>query len=155
MSCATWVVFSQRTESGCRVGAVVVLCDAFLLLDAERCHCAVIFCCFENQVALNSASCSCTLLMSTMRRYSLDLLNQCGETGEFPRGESPAARAVRPLFGRGGAGGDSLGQWDWGSENAGMKAICILYYDKMLLNQCSSSYLVSIQTGVLLDITID
>ena len=41
--------------------------------------------------------------------------------------ETPAAR-VSPLdWPRRGAG-RSLGQWDWGSENAGMKAIRLLYY---------------------------
>ena len=43
--------------------------------------------------------------------------------GVSPRGNSGRARLALGL-----AEGGSLGQWDWGSENAGMKAIFLLYY---------------------------
>ena len=47
----------------------------------------------------------------------------CGETvGGVPRGATPAARASPHDWPRAGRG-EALGQWDWGSENAGMKAI--------------------------------
>ena len=36
-------------------------------------------------------------------------------------------RAPCSLIGRERVGG-SLGQWDWGSENAGMNAVCLSYY---------------------------
>ena len=42
------------------------------------------------------------------------------------RGETLAARASPPAWPRRGEGG-SLGQWDWDSDNAGMKAIYLLY----------------------------
>ena len=45
--------------------------------------------------------------------------------GGCPEGQLPS-RAPHPLIGRRRVGGN-LGQWDWGSENAGMKAICLLY----------------------------
>ena len=44
-----------------------------------------------------------------------------------PEGQLPP-RAPRPLVGRGRVRGGTLGQWDWGSENAGVKAICLLYF---------------------------
>ena len=51
--------------------------------------------------------------------------------GGLSRGATPAARASPPDCPRNGGRG-ALGQWDWGSENAGMKAIvgcvCLLYY---------------------------
>ena len=50
-----------------------------------------------------------------------------GEIVGFPRGATPAARASPPDWSRVG-GGRALGQLDWGSENAGMKVICLLYY---------------------------
>ena len=55
VSCVTWVVFCLRPGSGCRVGAVVVLCVA-----AFPC-CRTLMLCgrsvlFKNQAALNSAS---------------------------------------------------------------------------------------------------
>ena len=62
-----------------------------------------------------------------MTWYSLNLLNRCGGTGGYPRGETPAARASPPDWSRRGEGG-SFGQWGWVSENAGMKAICLMYY---------------------------
>ena len=49
-----------------------------------------------------------------------------GEIVAFPRGATPAARASPPDWSRVG-GGRALGQLDWGSENAGMKVICLLY----------------------------
>ena len=45
--------------------------------------------------------------------------------GVSPRGNT--ARASPPDWPKRDEGG-SLGQWGWGSENAGMKAICVLYY---------------------------
>ena len=53
VSAAAVVVFCRRARSGCRVGAVAVLCVASLLLAAERCCCAAGFYCFDT--ALNSA----------------------------------------------------------------------------------------------------
>ena len=47
--------------------------------------------------------------------------------GGLSPGATPAARASPPDWRRKGGGGGSLGQWDWGSENAGMKAIRLLY----------------------------
>ena len=55
------------------------------------------------------------------------ILPVCGEIVRFPRGATPAARASLPDWPRAGGGG-ALGQWDWGSENAGMKVICLSYY---------------------------
>ena len=57
------------------------------------------------------------------------ILPVCGEIVGFPRGATPAARASPPDWPRAGAGG-ALGQWDWGSENAGMEVICLLYYKR-------------------------
>ena len=51
----------------------------------------------------------------------------CGEFVGFPRGATPVARASPPDWPRTGGGG-ALSQWDCGSENAGMKVICRLYY---------------------------
>ena len=53
--CGTWAVFCRRTGSGCRAGAVVVLCVASFpccqtLMSSGG------FVLFENQVSLNSAS---------------------------------------------------------------------------------------------------
>ena len=45
--------------------------------------------------------------------------------GVSPRGNSHRAR-LAPSLAEGGRGG-RLGQWDWGSENAGMKVMCLLY----------------------------
>ena len=47
------------------------------------------------------------------------------DRGVCPRGNSRRAR-LAPLLAKGGRGG-ALGEWDWGSENAGMKVICLLY----------------------------
>ena len=60
----TVVVFRRRTGSKCLVGAVVVLSVASLLLAAEPFYCAVDFCFFENQFALNSACGSYTHFMN-------------------------------------------------------------------------------------------
>ena len=56
------------------------------------------------------------------------ILPGCGGTrGGVPRGAISAARAPPYDWPRqgweAGVGGGTLGQWDWGSENAGMKAI--------------------------------
>ena len=51
----------------------------------------------------------------------------CGEIEGFPRGATPAVRPS-PLHWPRAGGAGALGQWDWGSENAGMKVICPLYY---------------------------
>ena len=45
----------------------------------------------------------------------------------FPRGSTPAVRPSPPHWPRAGCAG-ALGRWDWGSENAGMKIICLLYF---------------------------
>ena len=55
------------------------------------------------------------------------VLPVCGEIVGFPEGATPAARASPPDWPRAGGGG-ALGQWDSGSENVGMKVICLLYY---------------------------
>ena len=55
------------------------------------------------------------------------VLSVCGEIVGFPRGATPTARASPPDWPRAGGGG-ALGQWDWVSENAVMKVICLLYY---------------------------
>ena len=54
------------------------------------------------------------------------MLNRCGGTRGYPLGKTPAARTSPPEWRRRGEGG-SLGQWDWGSDNGGMEAICLLY----------------------------
>ena len=56
------------------------------------------------------------------------ILPACGEAGEPTRGATPAARGAPSLAEGGRVGG--LGQWGPGSENSGMKAICLLYYSK-------------------------
>ena len=43
------------------------------------------------------------------------MLNRCGGTGGYPRGETPAARASSP-------------DWPRRAPSAGMKAICLVYY---------------------------
>ena len=58
-----------------------------------------------------------------------------GEIVGFLRGATPAARAS-PSDWPWAGGGATLGQWDWGSENAGMKVICLLY--------CICTYLLGI-----------
>ena len=55
------------------------------------------------------------------------ILPGCGDIVGFPRGATPAARASPPHWPMAGGGG-RLGQWDWDSENAGMKVICLLYF---------------------------
>ena len=55
------------------------------------------------------------------------ILPVCGEIVGFPQGATPAARASPSDWSRAGGGG-ALGQWDWGSEIAGVKGICLLYY---------------------------
>ena len=47
------------------------------------------------------------------------------DRGVPPRGNSRRARRA-PSLAKGGRGG-RLDRWDWGSENAGMKVICLLY----------------------------
>ena len=124
MSCGTWVVFCRRTGSGCRVGAVVVSCVA----SFPCCRTLMMFGGFmlsQDQVAQQVGSAS-TLLVGMMRS-SLNLLSRCGGTGGYLRGETPAAHASPPDWPRRGDGG-SLGQRDWGSENAGIKAKCLLYH---------------------------
>ena len=54
------------------------------------------------------------------------ILPVCGEIVGFPEGQLQP-RAPRPDWPRAGGGG-ALGRRDWGSENAGMKVICLLYY---------------------------
>ena len=54
------------------------------------------------------------------------ILPGCDEIVGFPRGETPAARATRSDWPRAGGEG-ALGRWDWGSENVGVKVICLLY----------------------------
>ena len=68
-------------------------------------------------------------------RYMEGFLNQgwgpilpgSGEIVGLPRGSTPAVRPSPPHWPRAGCAG-ALGQWDRGSENAGMKVICRLYY---------------------------
>ena len=48
------------------------------------------------------------------------------DRGVARRGNSRRAR-LAPSLAKAGRGG-RLGQWDWGSENAGMKVICLLNY---------------------------
>ena len=62
-----------------------------------------------------------------MNREWGPILPVCGEIVRFPGGATPAARTSPPHWPRAGGGG-ALGQWDWGSENAGMKVICLFYY---------------------------
>ena len=59
------------------------------------------------------------------------ILPVSGEIVGFPRGGTPVPRASPPDWPRAGGGG-ALGQWDWGSENAGMKVICLLYYKRKI-----------------------
>ena len=47
--------------------------------------------------------------------------------GNSSEGQTPAARASPHDWPR-ACKGESLGRWGWGSENAWMKAICLLYY---------------------------
>ena len=62
-----------------------------------------------------------------LNRGWVTILPGCGDIVGFPQGATPAARASPPHWPRVGGRG-RLGQWDWDSENAGMKAICILYF---------------------------
>ena len=57
--------FVAELEDGCRVGVVVMLHVASVLLAAERCCCPLGFCCVNSQSALNSAT--TTILVSMMR----------------------------------------------------------------------------------------
>ena len=54
------------------------------------------------------------------------ILPGCCEIVGFPRGATPAARASPPHWPRAGVGG-RLNQWDWGSEKARMKVICLFH----------------------------
>ena len=61
-----------------------------------------------------------------MNRGWGSMLPGCGEMVGFPRGATPAARALIPDWPR-ASGGGALGQRDLGSENAGMNVFCLLY----------------------------
>ena len=50
--------------------------------------------------------------------------------GRSPEGQLPP-RAPRSLIGRGRVEGGAFVQLDWGSENAGTKPMCLLYYLKV------------------------
>ena len=67
------------------------------------------------------------------------------DRGVPPRGNSRRAR-LDPSLAKGERGG-RLGQWDWGSENAGMKVICLLYY--MYIYTRSPSGVVNCSQGVM------
>ena len=75
VSCGTWVVFCRRTGSGCRVGAVVVLCIAFFPCCRILMMCGG-FVLFENQVALNSARWICT---HSINKYNEMIVTELAE----------------------------------------------------------------------------
>jgi len=76
----------------------------------------------------SSASCrSCRYKEGLLSRGWGPLLPGCVGIVGFPRGAPPAARAAPPQRPRAGRGG-RLGQLDLGSENAGIKVICLLCY---------------------------
>ena len=64
------------------------------------------------------------------------ILPGCDEIVGFPRGATPAACSSPPHWPR--AGGGALGQWDSGSENAGIKVICLLYYISLIVQAARS-----------------
>ena len=70
---------------------------------------------------------SCRCIEGLLNRGWGPILPVCGEIVGFPQGATPAARASPSDWSRAGGGG-ALGQWDWGSEIAGVKGICLLYY---------------------------
>ena len=70
---------------------------------------------------------NCTCIEGFLNRGWAPILRGCGEMVGFPRGATPAASPSPPDWPRAGGGG-TLGQRDWGSENAGMKVIYLSYY---------------------------
>ena len=62
---------------------------------------------------------SCKCMDGFLNRGWGTILPGCGGTEEFPRGQNCRRMRGAPSLAEGGRGG-ALGQWDWGSENAGM-----------------------------------
>ena len=62
-------------------------------------------------------------------------LSSPGASGSWgsPEGQLPPRARHASSLAKGGRGGMHLGQRDWGSENAGMKVICLLYYINNIL----------------------
>ena len=62
-----------------------------------------------------------------MNRGWGSILPGCGGIVGSPVGQLSPRAPLRPLV-EGGREG-ALGRWGWGSENDGVKAICLLYYN--------------------------
>ena len=85
--------------------------------------------CRPGRTRFSSPGCqSCRDMEACLNRGWVPILPGCDGTERgLPRGSTPAARALPPDWPRAGGAG-TIGQWDWGSKNAGMKAICLLHY---------------------------
>ena len=62
-----------------------------------------------------------------MKRGWRHIFPGCGKIVGFLRGATPAVLRSPPHWPRAGGAG-YLGQWDWGSENARVEVMCLLYY---------------------------
>ena len=93
-------------------------------------------------ISISSPDCrSCTCMEGFLKRRWGAIFPVCGEIVGFPRGATLAARASPPHWPRTAEGG-RLGQWDWGSENAEMKVICLLYCTYLSIFDLSYTYAV-------------